>query len=184
MTGLSSPLPPTPSHPHCRQYPFTADRKMMSTLVVLRPGDPTSPVRLYVTGASEIVLSRSQSIIFPGFSRPATVGATPVRDCVRMCWEHARCLGHIFDSVVCYVCVCTRAHWGGHQASAGPGSAPQPLDPACVQHMNKSVIEGMASQSLRTLGLAYKDFPSVQVLPPYVSLHVQGCIVCCICQGT
>jgi hypothetical protein len=41
-----------------RQYPFTADRKMMSTLVALEPGNPNGPLRLYVTGASEIVLSR------------------------------------------------------------------------------------------------------------------------------
>ncbi len=34
-----------------RQYPFTAERKMMSTLVALDPRNPTTgPVRLYVTG--------------------------------------------------------------------------------------------------------------------------------------
>ncbi len=35
-----------------RQYPFTAERKMMSTLVALDPANPTTgPVRLFVTGA-------------------------------------------------------------------------------------------------------------------------------------
>lgn len=36
-----------------RQYPFTPERKMMSTLVALDPRNPDSgPVRLYVTGPS------------------------------------------------------------------------------------------------------------------------------------
>jgi hypothetical protein len=34
-----------------RQYPFTPERKMMSTLVALDPRNPDNgPVRLYVTG--------------------------------------------------------------------------------------------------------------------------------------
>lgn len=37
--------------PIARQYPFTAERKMMSTLVALDPSNPINgPVRLYVTG--------------------------------------------------------------------------------------------------------------------------------------
>jgi magnesium-transporting ATPase (P-type) len=37
--------------PIARQYPFTAERKMMSTLVALDPANPINgPVRLYVTG--------------------------------------------------------------------------------------------------------------------------------------
>jgi hypothetical protein len=38
-----------------------------------------------------------------------------------------------------------------------------PLDAACAQHVNHSIIEGMAKQSLRTLGLAYRDFSSARV---------------------
>ncbi|MFN9940789.1 MAG: hypothetical protein ACK56I_15060, partial [bacterium] len=37
-----------------QQYPFTAERKMMSTLVSLDPSNPLNgPVRVYVSGASE-----------------------------------------------------------------------------------------------------------------------------------
>ena len=40
--------------PITRQYPFTAERKMMSTLVALDPSNPVNgPVRLYVTGRAE-----------------------------------------------------------------------------------------------------------------------------------
>ncbi len=49
-----------------RQYPFTPERKMMSTLVALDPRNPDNgPVRLYVTGEFlacllwELVLSAS-----------------------------------------------------------------------------------------------------------------------------
>jgi hypothetical protein len=49
-----------------RQYPFTAERKMMSTLVVLDAANPdTSPLRLYITGASEIVLRHCTAMLWP-----------------------------------------------------------------------------------------------------------------------
>ncbi len=108
-----------------RQYPFTADRKMMSTLVALEPGNPSGPLRLYVTGASEIVLARCRSIVFPNYSSAATVRAS----------------------------------------TGSPLMEPMPLDAPCAQYVNGSIIEGMAKQSLRTLGLAYRDFASVRELP-------------------
>jgi magnesium-transporting ATPase (P-type) len=41
-----------------RQYPFTAERKMMSTLVALDPSNPTNgPVRLFVTGVCLLLLA-------------------------------------------------------------------------------------------------------------------------------
>ena len=39
-----------------KQYPFTAERKLMSTLVALDPHNPTTgPVRLYVTGECDLL---------------------------------------------------------------------------------------------------------------------------------
>jgi hypothetical protein len=117
-----------------RQYPFTAERKMMSTLVVLDAANPdTSPVRLYITGASEIVL----------------------RHCTALLWPDA------ID--------------GSDERMATPsrrfGESPRKSrlvvnTPARMRHITEEVIEGMAKQSLRTLGCAYRDFANRSELPP------------------
>jgi len=104
-----------------QQYPFTAERKMMSTLVALDPADPINgPVRLYVSGASEIVLRHSSHVLWPSHS-PGRDDALPSRVL--------------------------------------------PVTPSRARHLETNIIHGMATQSLRTLGLAYKDLSRDQ-LPP------------------
>jgi len=105
-----------------QQYPFTAERKMMSTLVSIDSEDPMNgAVRVYVSGASEIVLANSTHLLWPSQSAG--------RD------DHspARCLD---------------------------------VTPARVRHIEEEVIHSMAKQSLRTIGLAYRDFGSRAELPP------------------
>jgi magnesium-transporting ATPase (P-type) len=104
-----------------QQYPFTADRKMMSTLVSLDASNPLNgPVRVYVSGASEIVLRRSTTLLWPH--------QTEGRD------EHS------------------------------PSRLVQ-VTPQRAKFIEQNVIHSMASQSLRTIGLAYRDFGSRDELP-------------------
>jgi magnesium-transporting ATPase (P-type) len=143
-----------------RQYPFTAERKMMSTLVALDPSNPADgPVRLYVTGAAFAL-----SVVMP-------------------CTQSHRLL--VCMCVFCVVCarVCARVCVAGAsefvlkhsstllwpQRSAGRGSDAAsrllPNSPERSAFLNANVIEAMAKQSLRTLGLAYRDYGSRSELP-------------------
>ena len=52
--------------PIIKQYPFTAERKMMSTLVPLDPTNPaTGPIRLYVTGKRTVSLLLCKKLCRP-----------------------------------------------------------------------------------------------------------------------
>lgn len=50
-------------------------------------------------------------------------------------------------------------------ASGGHGQSIVPNTPERAAALRESVIESMAKQSLRTIGLAYRDFPSRAELP-------------------
>ena len=96
-----------------KQYAFSSDRKMMSTLVAL----PGGGMRLYTTGGSDFILARCTSIL----------------------------------------------QVGGDDAAGA--AALVPLSPALTESLTSDVIVAMARQSLRTLGAAYRDFPSAKALP-------------------
>ena len=55
----------------------------------------------------------------------------------------------------------------GDTGGAAPLASPvvEELDPATAASLTSVVITAMARQSLRTLGLAYRDFESVAALP-------------------
>ncbi len=75
-----------------RQYPFTAERKMMSTLVALDPSNPVhGPVRLYVTGACVGVVDSNRHIALIVLACAAALMFT----CLLLSVERAvsRCLG-------------------------------------------------------------------------------------------
>eukprot|EP00158_Paraphelidium_tribonemae_P002869 Partr_v1_DN25739_c0_g1_i1_m74936 putative ATPase, Ca transporting, plasma membrane len=94
-----------------KQYAFSSERKMMSTIVAL----PDGRVRMFTTGGSDFILARCTSWL---------------------------------------------------QLSAdGAAVSPAPITPALAESLVNDVIIAMAKQSLRTLGVAYRDFASKADLP-------------------
>ena len=103
-----------------RQYTFSSERKMMSTLVKT----PGGGHRLYTTGGSDFVLSRCTAV--------ATL--TPAHDS--------------FSST--------------------------PLTPELSDSLVNEVIVAMAKRSLRTLGVAYRDYAPGEAVPAGDEVPEQG----------
>lgn len=93
-----------------KQYSFSSERKMMSTIVQL----PDGRVRMFTTGGSDFVLARCKDVAY------------------------------VSETTISY----------------------QPMTDALKHELTEKVIVSMAEQSLRTLGVAYRDFPSRAALPP------------------
>ena len=99
---------------------------MMATVVELSPG---GPVRVFVTGGSDMVLSlASHTLRLPTAPPPPS---------------------------------------GARSSTTAPPPPPvrEALSPAAADALVADVIVNMARQSLRTLGLAYRDFDSAASLP-------------------
>jgi len=106
------------------QFAFSSERKMMTTVVELSPG---GPVRVFVTGGSDTVLTLSSHMLrLPDAPPPAGTQSVPA-------------------------------------LSSPP--VREALSPAAADALVADVIVNMARQSLRTLGLAYRDFDSAASLP-------------------
>jgi len=97
-----------------KQFAFSSDRKMMSTIAEL----PDGRVRVFTTGGSDMVLSR----------------------CTRMARLDA----------------------------AGVRLEPLALNESRVADIITRIITPMAQQSLRTIAVAYRDFPNRALVPPSV----------------
>ena len=97
-----------------KQFAFSSDRKMMSTIVEL----PDGRVRVFTTGGSDMVLSR----------------------CSRM----------------------------GRLDAAGAHLEPLALTESRVADIITRIITPMAQHSLRTIAVAYRDFPNRALMPPSV----------------
>jgi calcium-translocating P-type ATPase len=97
-----------------KQFAFSSDRKMMSTIAEL----PDGRVRVFTTGGSDMVLSR----------------------CTRMARLDA----------------------------AGARLEPLALNESRVADIITRIITPMAQQSLRTIAVAYRDFPNRALVPPSV----------------
>ena len=100
-----------------KQFAFSSERKMMSTIVEL----PDGRVRVYTTGGSDMVLSRSASMV--------------------------------------------------RLSASGAELEVLALSDARVSDIITRIITPMAQQSLRTIAVAYRDFPNRSLLPPSIEEH-------------